>query len=123
MQVPQAAQVNDALDFLPGGGQAEIDGRLQIGCLELAGAQHQRMDEIIGRIHIGQGPVQRFRFQDIRFHPFGARPFFTVAAGIGPGDGPHPVAAVHQFRHQPPADISRRPGDQDDAPVFQGRSR
>ncbi len=83
--VAQPAQVDDPPH--PGllCGPGEVQRRLAVLLLEVPGAGHQ-VDEVVGRVDILQGPVQRGRVQHVTLDNF----------GVGLPRGPHLFRAASQ---------------------------
>ena len=112
-RIAQTAQIDDARNMGPLSGLAKIGGSLDFGLLKLAGSEKQRMNQVIGRVNILHGRFQALRPEGVRHHDFGAGPSRFIDGGGDPHHGSDLVSAGQQFRHQPPADVSRGAGDQD----------
>ena len=117
----QPTQVHDATD--PGRGRrvADVGRRLTVARLPLVGRAdrvHQVVEGVDPRDRIGH--VTGHVALD---HLDGVTPGCGVELRRRAGQAPDAVAGLEQLAHQPPADVARRPGHEDQRPGPDGEIR
>ena len=114
--VAETAQIDDPPDARGPRGLGEVGRGGPVLFLEVAIGSH-RMHEIVRRVDAKQRRRQRRRVEDVAGDRFGGRTD-SPAEGLGtPGKTADTNTPPLQPRQQPPADISRRAGQQDQSAI------
>ncbi|MDQ0389904.1 hypothetical protein J2S54_006724 [Streptomyces sp. DSM 42143] len=92
--------------------QGEGPGRSAVGVLE-TGTGPERVHQVVRHIDAAQGGGDRLGVGDIPAHRLDIpRPGVIPQFPRGTSQTAHTVAGLEQFRHQAPADVAGRPGDE-----------
>ena len=110
--VAQAAEIDDALEASRFGGTAKFRAARYIALLEVVSARHA-VDHVERHLHVPQSGWQRLVAQAIArndLHP--AEPGTSFQPGWIARQAADSKPGLQQTRHEPPADVAARAGDE-----------